>query len=598
MDQDNLESVEVEYRRRLAGHLQRFAGLDKAHNRYGSAKVALLFVSVGVGWLAFGEGFFSAFWILVPVCALVILAVAHEKLIVRRARAQRAVKLYKDAIDRVAGNWAGRGSSGARFRSSDHPYSEDLDLFGFSSLFELLCAARTRSGEDRLAEWFKSPGAIKDLQNRQTAVEELKHRLDLREEMALFGAETAESTNLHRLAKWAGEPVAAPSPLVGYTAVTITILTVWAVVYKAFGNTAVPLEMAIIAGQCFAFSRRKADAISTRGVDSSVRDLAVLAEMLIRLERENFASPALSALKQQLSEEGEPPSRSIARLVRIVAWKDALRNNVFVLVGMPLLWSTHCALALGRWRRAHGSRVPVWIEAVATFEALSSLSRFAYENPETVFPELIENEAVFEAIEVKHPLLPKASVVTNTISIDKSARLYIVSGSNMSGKSTLLRTIGINTVLALAGAPVCAEAMRIGPLHVGASLRAGDSLQGGISRFYGEILRLRRIVEIAKESPPALFLLDEILHGTNSHDRTVGAEAVLRALLQVGAIGLVTTHDLALARIAEDPALNAVNVHFQDDMVDGKMHFDYHLRGGIVTKSNAIPLMRAVGLEV
>jgi len=177
-------------------------------------------------------------------------------------------------------------------------------------------------------------------------------------------------------------------------------------------------------------------------------------------------------------------------------------------------------------------------------------------------------------------------------------QMLLVSGSNMSGKSTLMRSLGVNVVLALAGAPVRAAEMRLSELHIGASIRIQDSLQEGTSHFYAEIKRLRLVTDIARDHPPLMFLLDEILHGTNSHDRLVGAEAVVLALLRLGAIGIVTTHDLALARIAESRVFAVQNMHFQDDLVDGRMSFDYRLRPGIVEKSNAIELMRAVGLDV
>jgi DNA mismatch repair ATPase MutS len=204
----------------------------------------------------------------------------------------------------------------------------------------------------------------------------------------------------------------------------------------------------------------------------------------------------------------------------------------------------------------------------------------------------------FEGVAIGHPLLPADRCVRNDVKLVGDQQLLIVSGSNMSGKSTLLRTIGTNTVLGLSGAPVCAQHLRISPLAIGASIRLQDSLQEGSSRFYAEILRLRQIADLSQGELPALFLLDEILHGTNSHDRGIGAEAVLRNLLENGAIGLITTHDLALTQVAEVLAPRAVNVHFQDHLEDGEIAFDYRMHDGIVAKSNALELMRAVGLEV
>ncbi|HEX8155478.1 MAG TPA: DNA mismatch repair protein MutS, partial [Thermoanaerobaculia bacterium] len=188
--------------------------------------------------------------------------------------------------------------------------------------------------------------------------------------------------------------------------------------------------------------------------------------------------------------------------------------------------------------------------------------------------------------------------VTNDIHLGPELRLLVVSGSNMSGKSTMQRSVGVAAVLALAGAPVCASALRISPLLIGASIRINDSLQEGASRFYAEILRIRQVLELAGREVPLLFLLDEILAGTNSHDRRIGAEGVVRGLVAKGAIGLVSTHDLALADIAESLAPRAANVHFEDHLEEGRVAFDYRMRPGVVTKSNALALMRAVGIEV
>jgi DNA mismatch repair ATPase MutS len=226
------------------------------------------------------------------------------------------------------------------------------------------------------------------------------------------------------------------------------------------------------------------------------------------------------------------------------------------------------------------------------------LAGYAYEHPQDPFPELVPVEPRFEGTDLGHPLIHEARNVRTDLRLADELRVLIVSGSNMSGKSTLLRTVGINTILALAGAPVRARRLRLSPLQLGASIRIQDSLQAGISHFYAEITRLRRIVQLTSGTRPVIFLLDEILHGTNSHDRLIGAQRVVRGLVERGAIGLITTHDLALARIADDPTLGAANVHFEDHLVGGQIAFDYLLRPGVVQRSNALELMRSVGLEV
>jgi DNA mismatch repair ATPase MutS len=262
------------------------------------------------------------------------------------------------------------------------------------------------------------------------------------------------------------------------------------------------------------------------------------------------------------------------------------------------LWSTQLALAIESWRVAYGDRLASWLAAAGEFEALCALAGYAYERPADAFPEILDSGRLFDATALGHPLLPEDRCVRNDVRIGDGCRALVVSGSNMSGKSTLLRSIGTNAVLALAGAPVCARRLSLSPLSIGASIRVNDSLQQGTSRFYAEIKRLYQIVELAREPRPVLFLLDEVLHGTNSHDRRIGAEAVVRGLLEHGAVGLLTTHDLELAKIADQGQGEVANVHFEDHLEDGEIRFDYRLRSGVVRKSNALELMRAVGLEV
>lgn len=263
------------------------------------------------------------------------------------------------------------------------------------------------------------------------------------------------------------------------------------------------------------------------------------------------------------------------------------------------MWMPLHAWGVDRWRSRWAGQVEDWLRVLGEMEALASLAGYAFENPADPFPEIAEGgEPLFVAREVGHPLLPRDRCIRNDIRLDADLRMLVVSGSNMSGKSTLLRAVGVNAVLALAGAPVRAASLRISPLSVGASIRRSDSLQGGTSRFYAEIQRLRDLMSLAEATGRLLFLIDEIFNGTNSHDRRIGADGVLRAFLKRRAIGVVTTHDLAITQIAVDLAPKAANVHFEDQMEEGRIAFDYRLRPGVVSKSNALALMRAVGLDL
>jgi DNA mismatch repair ATPase MutS len=268
------------------------------------------------------------------------------------------------------------------------------------------------------------------------------------------------------------------------------------------------------------------------------------------------------------------------------------------MLDIPLLYSVQLAYAAEAWRQQHGRAVRGWLKAVGEFEALFSLANYHFERPADPFPEFRTGPPAFSAQQLGHPLLPASTCVRNDVNVGGESRVLLVSGSNMSGKSTLMRAIGINAVLAMAGAPVRAAALQLTPLQIGASIRVNDSLQEGSSRFYAEITRLRQIIDLAASAPPLLFLLDELLQGTNSTDRRIGAEGLVRALLERGAIGVISTHDLALTEIGAQDQGQVHNVHFQDELLNGKILFDYRLREGVVTKSNGLELMRSIGLRV
>ena len=295
---------------------------------------------------------------------------------------------------------------------------------------------------------------------------------------------------------------------------------------------------------------------------------------------------------------GVVPSEAIRRLKRLADMLDWRRNAFFAPIAVAVSWALHLASAIESWRREFGPKVIAWLSAVAEYEALSSLAAYAYEHPDDPFPVFVEDggPARFEGASLGHPLVPAARMVRNDVFLTPQTRLLIVSGSNMSGKSTLLRTVGVNVVLAMAGAPVRAATLTLTPLAVGATLHVHDSLQAGRSRFFAEISRIRSIADLAGPRTPApLFLLDELFQGTNSHDRKIGAEALLLNLIDRGAIGLTTTHDLALTAIADQSGGRAVNVHFEDELRDGELMFDYRMKPGPVTHSNALALMKAVG---
>jgi hypothetical protein len=556
-------------------------------------------VLVAVAWLSIQSELFAPWWILAPLLAFVGLVVAHRGILERLAVAERAAGYYEAGLARIEDRWSGAGPTGARFLDEHHPYAADLDLFGKGSLFQLLCTARTGAGEECLAGFLLASAEPAAIRERQQAVEELRDRVDFREELWRLAESVGEGVHADRLRAWAAAGTARPSPLLrAALLVTAALQIVGAAVWAWLGWGPTLLLAGLLCHSVAALLLRPRVARAIEGAQGAGRELAVLARLLRRLEAERFASPRLAALAAEL-DAAEAPAREIARLERLADLLESRHNPLFAPIALLLVWTPLLALATEAWRARVGPRVARWIALAGEIEALSALSGYAYEHPQDPFAEIVDSDQAFlDGEGLGHPLRPASSFVRNDLRLDDSTRALIVSGSNMSGKSTFLRTAGTNAVLALAGAPVRARRLRLASMRVGASIQIHDSLAEGQSRFYAEILRLRQILGLAKEGGPVLFLLDEILHGTNSHDRRIGAEAVLRSLLRHRTVGLVTTHDLALARIAEDPETASVNVHFEDEIVDGRMVFDYRVRPGVVRKSNALALMREVGLEV
>jgi hypothetical protein len=588
----------AEYERRLANWRERIVALDRTHLMMSNGRLLIAGLLALALWFTVVHSRISPWWPVAGGLAFAGLAILHARVLERIERARGAERVYLRGLERLAGRWTGTGRDGAQFLD-DHPYARDLDLFGRASLFELLNIARTEAGEATLAAWLRTGAPVDEVRARQTAVAELRQNVDLREDLAVLAAETAISRT-GTLATWA------LAPPVGFTR---------GVAYGLAGCGAIAVALAVLAFEeliavrwlmfwlfaeaGIAIGWRRRFQLVLSGVDTPDRDLGLLAGLLARIEVERFASPRLAALQASLLTHGVPPSRRIAQLRRMVSWLDSGRNQMFAPIAYALMLPQQLAVAIDSWHGTYGPAVNEWLRVVGELEALSAIATYAYEHPADPFPTLVEQGPLFEAEALAHPLIPDESSVPNDVRLGgEQPHVVVVSGSNMSGKSTLLRSVGVNVVLALAGAPVRAATLRLSPLVLGATLRVEDSLEAGRSRFYAEILRIRTIVDAARGPVPLLFLLDEILHGTNSFDRRIGAEAIVRALAGCGAIGLVTTHDLALTELPSRLNVPAVNMHFEDRLENGRMVFDYRMRPGVVEHSNALALMRAIGLEV
>jgi hypothetical protein len=589
-----------EYGQRLDRWRSEHARNNLLHRRLGNARLVSGLVAVVVAAVSLGAGRISPWWLLLPILALIVLVLIHDRVDRALRLAGRGIAYYERALARLNNTWIGAGNQGERFRDPRHVFADDLDLFGRGSLFELLSTARTRMGERMLAGWLLTPGEPPEVAERQDSVKELRPGVDLREEIALMGDDLRAALDDRRLGAWGTEPGAVFFPGARWIALVLAIAAVVSVITVLLDWTnLVPFLFVVLGELIFMMATHKAADQVAESVGTPAHELRLIALLLERLEREPFSSPGLARLRGRLLVEGTPATRQIQRLVGLVDRLDWAQNLFFRLPAAALVWIPQFAMAIERWRIRYGSHVAGWVAAIAEFEALSSLACFAYERPDAVFPELADSsERLYAAEQLAHPLIPPGEAVANDVKLGGDTRLWIVSGSNMSGKSTLLRAVGLSVVLAWAGAPVTASRLRLSRLCLGASMRTSDSVIDHRSRFYAEISRLKDVVDLARSGQPLLFLLDELLSGTNSHDRKLGAQGLLLGLVERGAIGLATTHDLALAEIAEQLNGRAINVHFEDHLEGGEIRFDYHLRPGVVARGNALELMRAVGLDV
>jgi hypothetical protein len=509
---------------------------------------------------------------------------------------------YERGVARLEHRWMGEGRWGEEYAEANNLYARDLDLFGEGSLFELLCTTPTAFGHRELAQWLQTPASRETVLERQQAVQELSSEPDLRAALSVAGGSFALQEDTGSLRSWLRQPDRRISPLARGGLLLLTVCLLASAVLALTGILAAPVSSwvlgifgaAQLAGGLW-MRRRVAGMIESVGLPAT--EFGGLARVFaFLLAAKPFASPLLARARAELSGAAAPGSlRSLNRLVRML---DARNDDRFYYPSLLLLWGTHWSFAIEAWRVAHREQFLRWLDALATLEAIFALATFAYERPDVCFPELVEGGTVLDAVGLAHPLLPQRSSVGNDTKLDASMRLAVISGSHMSGKSTFLKAIGVAVVLAWAGAPVAAKRFRVSRFRLAASTKVADSLHDRKSRFFTEAERIGKILELARAQPGVLYLLDEMLSGTNSHDRRLGAEAILTALQRAGAIGAITTHDLAITEIVGRFGENARNVHFADSISGGRLHFDYRLRTGVVQTSNALEVLRSCGIHL
>ena len=515
----------------------------------------------------------------------------------------RLVQILRNEINAINGDLS-PFDPGNEFIDPEHSYTYDLDLFGKKSLFNSINRSVTIFGKNRLAEYLKSAFKFKEFINaRQKVIHELSEHNDFRHEMQLlfFGQKSSEQDRLE-LKEWLeSDNKLLENRLFNTLRYVFPVLTIFLIGFSSMGYVVVQFPIMMIVLQLMIVSVYARKTIKVESLLSSkVETISRYAQFLLLIEKSNFNSIYFVGLKQSLLHGGtEPPSKIIIKLFRLLNWMDSNLNILAaVILNGIFLFNLHILAAVEKWKERYRDVIPQWFETIGEIDALSSLANFAANNPEFIYPVPVEDHFLFEATNLGHPLIPKNECVTNNISITGWNQYSIITGANMSGKSTFLRTVGTNYVLAMLGAPVFATSFIFYPVVIHSSIRTNDSLARKESYFYAELKRLKQIISALENGQQTFILLDEILKGTNSKDKQAGSIAFIKQLIKYQSIGLIATHDLILGDLIRDYPQNIHNLCFEIHIVDEDMRIDYKLQEGVCKNLNATFLMRKMGILI
>lgn len=565
----------------------------------------VIFVS-GIGFTIFfylKDAYYLSLSVLVTASiAFILFAIRHGKVKHNKIRCAILREVNENSIKRVNNNWKDFSDSGEDFLDEDHNYSKDLDIFGENSLFQWINTSITYIGRQRLKDSLSSPKyTAEEIYKRQEAIKELSNNIGWTQR---FAAEAILSENKNHnpeeLFKWAEEKNEFfLKPLVIAIIRILPIITISLLIssfifsqvsYKA-GLLGIALHIILLAAGYKEISNNLDTVYKYKDT------ILIYNNLLMHIEKKNFKSEHLITLKEKLlNNEKITASFQIKKLANLVTLISDRKNIYYLPINILGLWDYQCLINLQRFKKASGASLKPWLEVIGEMESLNSLSSIAYEHSDWAMPIFETSPPVFKTKHLGHPLLGNSRVY-NDILIEKSQNVLLITGSNMSGKSTLLRTCGINLVLAYAGAPVCAESFNCSIMDIYTCMRTSDNLEKNISSFYAELLRIKKLVTATKDKTPLFFLLDEIFKGTNSIDRHTGAKVLVTKLSTENALGFVSTHDLELGDIEKSNS-KVRNYHLREYYKDDKLYFDYKLRPGVSTTRNALYLMKMAGLEI
>ncbi|AQS60008.1 MutS family DNA mismatch repair protein [Desulforamulus ferrireducens] len=595
------KDIEEIYQRNQKRYHSSLATAKKTDNRLVYYRSLLALIIIGLLIYGAFQDVTGMYWVAALLVLFFMLLVSkHQKVRKEITHLDNLRQINEQAIRRLSHQWSDFPRTGERFLLSEHPYSGDLNIFGQGSLFQYINATNLETGEEALARLLSEPTNLKDIRARQTALQELAPRLDWRQQLQAIGMGSQyKAGELKKLWLWAKEksPLWQSQAIYLLALLPITTWLLFILMAWQWVPTYIPLTLFLLqallvtVGQVFV-SQAFGD------TERAAAELARLSRLLTHIEGQQFQSPLLVELQRRLLRDDKSASQQVKALSKIAVLINLRYSVVYHFVNALFFCDLYTIRALEQWKRQYGMYLEDWFRVIGQFEALASLAALAHDQPHWVFPEVKEAKPFLVAVNLGHPLIKPATRVCNDVALPRSGTVHIITGSNMSGKSTLLRTVGINLVLAYAGAPVCASELRCSLMHIYTSMRVQDSLEESVSSFYAELKRIKLVIEAARRGSPLIFLLDEIFKGTNSRDRIAGARTVIKNLARQEVIGFVTTHDLELGSLEKENPAQIQNYHFSDEIINQTITFDYRLKKGISQTTNALALMKMVGIEV
>ena len=607
------KSVEAIFQGRLSEFQQQAQILQKKYNQVSILRIIFFFVAIiGVIYLANArETYWFVVALIVAIVGFILLIKWHQHVKQQYEQTERLVTINQEELQRLNYNFQSF-DAGVTYQDARHPYSGDLDVFGDHSLFQLINRSATRKGKDFIADWLRETASKVEIEARQEAIQELIRQLDWRQTQQAYGRQVKTTQEeIEQLLAWVASP-SAISPqwqtiyrIIRYTFSFLTLLLIVLSVVHPSINWTVPM-VAVLINMIVVGSIAKAASEVHQQTNQSVSTLKAYQFMMQGVEQQTFHSTKLQRLQQALKGDGLPQTRSggksasqsVKELSYILSNFDARANVMYHIFNVILLLDVHWLLRADRWKARAKDRIEGWLNSIGEVEALDSIASFAYAQPEFTFPKISDQRHYIHTEAMGHCLIPPQQRVTNDFAMQGRGGINVVTGSNMSGKSTFLRTVGTNIVLALTGAPVCAQQFEVSIMQVFTSMRTQDSLEENVSSFYAELQRLRQLLTML-ETPqlPILFMLDEILKGTNSQDRHHGAASLIKQLGKLEASGFVSTHDLELGKLA-DELPNLRNYNFTSTIEGDEIIFDYKLHDGVCQSFNASKLMEQMGIAI